>query len=213
MILRLAPIFGLLLTFSICASFANADIIILENRGAASDTTGDLLDNIGAAEIGTMAATVPVVEIPGLTLTVTGINSDAPTTNPVLNSLSTSFGVNADGDSDSDVFEAEFNQSVTFQFDQDVEIKQLDFTNFTAGEEFEFAGTLIENGDLSNGTTDVFDFGTPLEILANTSFTLEATAGNIGIEGIHVTVISVPEPSALALLGLASLGMINRRRR
>jgi len=130
MISRLAPIFGMLLTFSMCASFANADVIVLENGGAAL-TTGDLLDDIGAAEIGTMSATVSVVEIPGLTLTVTGINSDAPTTSPVLNSL-------------------------------------------------------IENGDLSNGTTDVFDFATPLEILANTSFTLEATAGSIGIEGIHV---------------------------
>lgn len=197
---------SLIFAVSFCGS-ASADIVFLDNSG-----TGALLDEIAITDLGTAAATVAVTEIPGLNLTVVGINSDAPTTSPDVNVTGTSLGINAGGDADTDAFESAFGQSVTFQFDQDVEISQLDFTTFTAGETFVFGGVTINNGDLSNGTTDVYDFSTPLAIAANTPFTLEATAGTIGIEAFDVTV-AVPEPSTLAILGIGCLAGMTRRRK
>ena len=96
---------------------------------------------------------------------------------------------------------------VTFSFGQDVEITEIDFLSFTNGEVFNFAGQVINEGDLS---LSVFTFSSPLEITAGTSFTVQATAGTIGIESIELTVI--PEPSPFALLGLAGIVLIFRRR-
>lgn len=178
-------------------SAVSGGIIRLDNTG-----TGALLDDIIPADIGTADATVSVIEIPGLDLTVTGLATGAGSSAPILNSTGTSLGINATDDADTDAFEAAFLQSVTFQFSQAVTISQLDFTNFESGEVFDFAGVSIENDDLSNGTTDVFDFTIPLAIAANTNFTLQTTTGTIGIEAFDVTVTAVPEPSSVIFLGL-----------
>ena len=196
---------SLILTLSFCVSSSHADTIVLDSSG-----TGALLDGIDLASVGTPAATVAVTEIPGLNITVEGINSSFA--NPEVNVTGTSLGINPDGDDDTDAFDSAGSESVTFSFDQAVTISQLDFTNFTAGEVFEFAGISITNADLSNGTTDVFDFASPLALAAGQSFTLTATAGTIGIEGIHTTT-AVPEPTSAVLLGLAGLGLCVRRRR
>jgi len=172
--------------------------VFLDNTG-----TGASLDNIVPADIGTAAATVNVTEISGLTLTVTGLTTGNTSSAPILNSTANSLGINATGDTNTERFESAFAQSVTFQFNQAVQITQLDFTNFSSGEVFDFAGQSISNGDLSNGTTDIYVFGSPFSIAANTNFTLQATSGTIGIEAFDVTV--VPEPSAFLLLALFGL--------
>ncbi|MGJ8655597.1 MAG: PEP-CTERM sorting domain-containing protein [Akkermansiaceae bacterium] len=147
-----------------------------------------------------------VPEISGLTITVHGITTDGE-----LNATATSLGINGSTDTDTDVFESAFNQSVTFSFDKTVSITQLDFTNFEATEVFVFGTETIIYDDLSNKSSDFYDFTTPLVINANTQFTLEATSGSIGIEAMTFTV--VPEPSSTALLGLGGLAYILRRRK
>ncbi|WP_162027695.1 MULTISPECIES: PEP-CTERM sorting domain-containing protein [unclassified Lentimonas] len=181
----------------------------LDNRAGG---IGILVDGIDVADLGTATATVSVPTFTGLTLTVVGLNSDTGSSDPTLNSTATSMGINATGDADTDAYEAVFNQSVTFKFNQDVEVYQLDFTTFDSGEVFNFAGTTITNSALSNGTLDTFDFSTPLLINANTNFTLQATAGTIGIEAF--TISAVPEPGTYALLsGICALGFVMLRRR
>ena len=199
---------GVICAIVLLSPETNAAVVRLDNTG-----TGALLDGIVAADIGTAAATVGVTEIAGLNITVTGLSTGNTTTDPILNSTATSLGINATGDADTDAFESAFLQSVTFQFDQNVTISQLDFTTFSAGEQFNFHGTVINNGDLSNGTLDTFDFGIPLAIAANTDFTLLASAGTIGIEAFDVTVIAVPEPSSMFVLVLGCLGFHGVRRR
>ncbi|CAA6677014.1 Unannotated [Lentimonas sp. CC4] len=184
-------------------------IMGLDNRAGG---IGILVDGIDVADLGTATATVSVPTFTGLTLTVVGLNSDTGSSDPTLNSTATSMGINATGDADTDAYEAVFNQSVTFKFNQDVEVYQLDFTTFDSGEVFNFAGTTITNSALSNGTLDTFDFSTPLLINANTNFTLQATAGTIGIEAF--TISAVPEPGTYALLsGICALGFVMLRRR
>ena len=154
---------------------------------------------------GDPAATIAVPEINGLFITVHGITADGH-----LNTTATSLGINGTSDTDTSRFESIFNQSVTFSFSQDVSITQLDFTSFENGETFDFADTSIANTDLTNGTTDTYDFSTPLLITANSQFTLQATTGDIGIEAMTLTVI--PEPSSTALIALGGLALILRRR-
>lgn len=195
---KIITILGLL---ALVAPLCSAAIIRLDNTG--SPGLGDNLDGI---EVGDTPITVSVPEIPGLMITVHSLGPDGE-----LNSTSISLGINGDSDTDTDTFESDFNQIAIFSFNQAVSVTQLDFTNFESGEVFNFGGTSISNGDLSNGTTDVYDFNVPLEIAANTQFTLQATTGSIGIEAMTLTV--VPEPSSTALLGLGSLALILRRRK
>lgn len=151
--------------------------------------------------------TVSVPEILGLTITIHSLGPDG-----LLNATGTSLGINGASDTDTDAFESAFGQFATFSFNQAVSITQLDFTSFdNTGEVFDFGGVVINNGDLSNGTTDVYDFVVPFEITANTQFTIQATSGTIGIEAMTLT--AVPESSSIALLGLGGLATLLRRRR
>jgi len=154
---------------------------------------------------GDPATTTAVPELNGLFITVHGITSDGN-----LNATATALGINGTSDTNTSRFEAAFSQSVTFSFSQDVSISQLDFTSFENGDTFDFAGTSIANTDLTNGSTDIYDFSSPLEITANTQFTLQATAGDIGIEAMTLTVI--PEPSSTALIALGTLALMLKRR-
>jgi len=180
---------------------ANAEIIWFDTSGDPS--TGDLLDGID-----TGSTTINIPEITGLQMTITALlGTDA---GAELNSTGTSLGINSDNDSDTDAFEAAFGQGFTFRFNQAVSITQLDFTTFSAGETVSFAGVSIGNDDLSNGTTDIYDFSTPLEISADTEITLLATSGTVGIEAMTASVI--PEPATLAMFGIGGLmAMIVRR--
>ena len=179
----------------------HAEIIRLDNTG--NPGTGDNLDGMS-----TTPTTISVPEISGLEMTVTAILGTD--TGIDLNSTSKSLGINSDNDSDTDAFEAAFEQGFTFHFNKDVSISQLDFTTFSSGETISFAGITIVNGDLSNGTTDVYDFSTPLKVDANTDITLQATAGTIGIEAMTLSVI--PEPATMSLIGLAGLLTLVSRR-
>ena len=84
---------------------------------------------------------------------------------------------------------------------------------FEAGEVFEFAGVSIHlpTSPIYRPTSSILRL--PLALAAGQSFTLTATAGTIGIEGIHTTTSAVPEPTSAVLLGLAGLGLCVRRRR
>ena len=160
--------------------------------------------------ISTAAAGPHATEILGLTLTVTGLG--AVGLGEDVNVTATGLGINAEpteGTDDTDAFGAGLNEFVTLRFNQDVLITQLDFTTFDLGDVFDFAGNIINTIDLTNASTDVFDFVSPFAISANTDFTLRATTGTIGIEAFDVQ--AVPETSTLGLLTLGAVALFRRR--
>ena len=187
---------------ALTSSVSFGALVRLDNTGAPG-----LGDNLDGVAVGDAPMTVSVPEILGLTITIHSLGPDG-----LLNATGTSLGINGASDTDTDAFESAFGQFATFSFNQAVSITQLDFTSFdNTGEVFNFGGVVINNGDLSNGTTDVYDFVVPFEITANTQFTIQATSGTIGIEAMTLT--AVPESSSIALLGLGGLATLLRRRR
>ena len=202
--IRLTKTISYFVLFALLAvPMMNADEIRLDNVGT---STGDLLDEVKAANV---PVTISVAEIVGLDLTVTAIAGSGSSTD--LNVTASSLGVNAgDAGDNTERFDALFGESTTWEFDKAVKISQLDFTAFESGDVFVFGGTTINNVDLSSGTTDIYDFSTPLSIAANTGFTLQATTGSVGIEGITLTV--VPEPTSFALFALSCIGLLLPRR-
>lgn len=196
----------LLLTLAclFAANSASAGIVFLSNDAGG---LGELIDETDLADLPATFA-VPGIS-PSLNFTITAIGGNGAGRD--VNSTATSLGVNSDGADDTDAFDATLGESITFRFDVDVDVTQLDFTTFENGETFEFAGQTIANGDLSNGTTDVYDFSTPLRLDAGVEYTMQATAGTIGIEGFNIT--AVPEPSGFAFIGLLATGLLRTRRR
>ena len=202
--------------FALCCWHTAAGQTIELFSDSEEPTTGNSLDEIAQTDL---PLVVPVVEIPGLNLSITAFTG-IDFSGFDVNSTASSLGVNSEGGSDegeiADRLEQNFDESITFQFDQTVTITQVDFDNFEEGEIFDFAGTIINFDDLTSTFTDIFDFPAPgLTIPANTPFTVATTSdlGSIGLDTITLAPV-IPEPSsaALASLGLVSLAAARRRR-
>jgi hypothetical protein len=164
---------------------------------------------LGAAIDEVSTGTFAVPEIPGLSITIVSISSTGTGSGTLeLNSSSASFGINSLGSTNDDAsaFDAALSETVTFSFSKAVEISSIDFISFTTGEEFNFGGQTIIFAD---NVSTVFTFSTPLAIAANTSFSMQATSGTIGIESFDLTV--VPEPSAALLGAVGFLALLRRR--
>ena len=166
---------------------------------------------LGASLDEKTTGTFAVPEIAGLSITIVSISSTGTGSGTLdLNSGSVNFGINSLGttDDDADAFDTALSEIATFSFNQDVEITTIDFTTFTVGEAFNFGGQSIT---FSDNISTIYTFSTPLAIAANTSFSMQATTGTIGIESFEVTV--VPEPSAALLGAIGALALLLLRRR
>ena len=163
-------------------------------------TTGSLLTDLGTDVVGETVAT----GIEGLNITVDSITTSAATN--IFVAVDSRAGV---GDN---FFRAgATNDSITFSFDQDVEITELEFASLTGNDAINVNGTPFTNPSNAGA---VFAQDPPISLAAGESLTFTASSGNVGLLNIDVTVASaVPEPSSAALLGLLSLGVVARRRR
>ena len=164
--------------------------------------TGSLLDDTGLSGL---PVTVPVLEDERegdaqLTISVpTFSGMDNPTLNGSA-SAALGFGINSGGFDDGfAAFDADFNESATIVFNQDLFIEAIDlqsldfFLDFT--DEFRVGNVLIN--DLQTGSSDVFSFinaanpdGMFLE--AGQTLLLEATDGEVAVQTLTVQVIQEP---------------------
>jgi hypothetical protein len=188
------------MAFSVlAAASSHGATIVLTNTGG----LGALIDEVSS---GTFA----VPEISGLSVTIVSIASTGTGSGTLeLNSSSTSFGINSLGTTSDDAaaFDAALSETTTISFNKEVKITKIDFVSFGATDVFMFAGQSIASSNLSSS---VYTFSTPLTIAANTSFSLYATSGTIGLESIDLT--AIPEPSTTLLGGIGFLLLLRRRR-
>lgn len=162
---------------------ASAATVWLENGGKEKITTGDALDKIKA-----MAVTVPVVEIPGLSIT-----AKTTVATQEINSLSESFGVidKTNPADDRSCFDG--GEAVLLNFDKTVRIIGIDFNRFDKGESF-----TIQIGEkphvityelLSNKSTDLYECD--LAVPAGTEIRLSVTEApsQMGLDALELEVI------------------------
>ena len=138
-----------------------------------------------------------------------------------FNATGSGFGINQSAsDDDTDGFD--FTQpggpgvaeGLILSFDTDVLLESIAVSSFSSTDEIEVVvgGTTVTTVD-STGTTSLSSFA----VSAGTDVLINTTAGAYGngwsLDSFGVTVVAVPEPGAVTLLGLFSLGAIARRRR
>ena len=195
----------------ITTSLSYAQVIEIDFRSGFNET-GRSIDNstLGGVVVDPDAEviertgipfSVPVLEdertgAEQLMLTVNGFTGGEGAEIQASASASLGLGINSDGIDDSFfAFDADFNESLTISFSQDLFIQEVDLVGLDAideAEEFRFGDILIADPPPSS-TADVTSLITNddpdgMFLEAGETLLLEATVGSVGIQGITVQI-------------------------
>ena len=185
--------------------------------------TGDDLDNVGLED---PVFTTPVVEDlrigdDQLTISVIGLTGTGTFNLNGGTAALLGFGINSSGLDNAFDFDAAFGESVTFAFNQDLFITEIDLNSTLAGglgDAFEVGGVAITDADTPS--SDIFSFinaDSPdgLFVAAGDGVLLQATGGSVQLDSLTVQIAPpVPEPStAVLLVSLGMIGVARRRRK
>ncbi len=223
---------GALALSVVMSSSLRADIILVDLTTDLAGSTGALLDS--GPNLDTLAATpltANVVQtdsignaasiigtVPGLVISVTGGSFDPANSN--ANASGTGFGVDSptppDGSENPSRLDVDAAEFLEFTFNQDINLLDIHFTSFSGNETFTAGGVTFNDSDVGGNNIGTFaDDG--LFLAAGTAVRLEAggpAGSSVGLEGITIETIAVPEPSSLlGLMGLAGLLAAKRRRK
>lgn len=159
---------------------AYSEMVFFKGSETNITTTGNLLD-----EVRDKGITTNVVEISGLVISARSGGSDQK-----INVTNYSLGITTDGTNDvTDAFEP--GESMIFSFDKPIWINLIDFNRFESNETFNVlvgGNEVITIGynDLSNKHRGYFT--TNLLVDADIEITFSVGAGDIGLDGIDLTV-------------------------
>ena len=214
----------------------NADLVdfVLEDaQGSALDDGGAGATYAGTplgaqtATLTTVAVTAPEFDsmsmLTGSTIAAVTNVTGSPGGNFGINNLSISNGAfnTATGAGGSESVNFNFQETWTFNFDQDVTFTTIDFASLGGNETFEvnIGGTGGSDFTFADGAAgDIFnDPFAGLLITAGTNITFVADGSlqttNLRIDSFQVHVAVVPEPSTAMFGCVAALGLLSRRRR
>lgn len=190
-----------LMVIGLMAGSTQAGTVLMRTDGDYT-TTGDLIEGAYNAPL-----TTNVQEIADLVIT-----AYSGATNHQLNADSGSLGINNKSTTSDQAARFEAGEKLILSFNKDVEITQFDFRYFDAGESFVIASSnqadfIIEYDALSDKGSDFIH--TNLTIMAETEITLFAiTSGNIGLEGLEMSVLGGSGNLVLSLAMSNSMSVV-----
>ena len=192
-------------------SSAEAQIITID-----FESTGAVGAQLDGTPVGT-SVIATVAGAPELNLTALGAANDSDAN---LNGTTAGFGIDSPGADDSNGLEALLGETITFTFNQNVTLLDVEFENIdnnaTSTDSVSFGGVTILGTAL--GTGDTFTFATPLSFAANAPIVFsEITGDGVSLQFLTIEVTAdspaIPEPSSAVLiaLGLSGLSVLRRR--
>lgn len=152
--------------------------------------------------------------LPSGSFTLDGITVTLTANDGIVNATATGLGINDSGlgDDTNGLDTVNVDEALTFTFNVDVTLNSISYANAGVNDSLALSFNGIAGPPLLPGTFGEVVYDTVL--LAGEELVITATGpDNNGVSITQFTVTAIPEPSSVALIGLAGIAAIFRRRK